>query len=69
MTVEFARMRIAKIRNDLAYSTNGLNNKLGLISKKEEDSFLSLVYNLDAIYTLRESAYFSLQPLNLILDY
>ena len=40
MTVEFARMRIAKIRNDLAYSTNGLNNKLGLISKKEEDSLI-----------------------------
>ena len=38
MIVEIARTRIAKIRNDLCYSTNGLNNKLGLISKKEEDS-------------------------------
>ena len=42
MTVEFARMRIAKIRNDLAYSTNGLNNKLGLISKKEEEDSLTV---------------------------
>ena len=41
MIVEIARTRIAKIRNDLCYSTNGLNNKLGLISKKEEEYFES----------------------------
>ena len=34
MAVEFAMMRIAKIRNDLSYSKKDLNNKLGLINEK-----------------------------------
>ena len=33
MTVEFARNRIVKIRND--YSKHDLKNKLGLINNKE----------------------------------
>ena len=33
MTVEFARMRVAKMRNDLAYSNQDLNKSLGLINK------------------------------------
>ena len=37
MTVEFARARIAKIRNDLSYSRHDLNNELGLKNEKEEN--------------------------------
>ena len=36
MNVEFARKRIAKIRNDYAHSS--LLNKLGLVKNKEYDS-------------------------------
>ena len=38
MTVEIARNRIAKIRNDLSYSRHDLNNKLGLNNEKEESA-------------------------------
>ena len=34
MAVEFSRMRIAKIRNDIGYSRKNLNNRLGLINEK-----------------------------------
>ena len=37
MTVEIAKMRIVKMRNDLSYSRNGLNNQLGLINEKENN--------------------------------
>ena len=37
MTVEFARMRVAKIRKDLAYSNQGLNKRLGLINENNEN--------------------------------
>lgn len=38
MTVEIAKMRIVKMRNDLSYSRNGLNNQLGLINEKENNN-------------------------------
>jgi len=40
MAVEFAKMRIAKIRNDLSYSNKNLKNILGI--KNKEDSQTSV---------------------------
>ena len=41
MTAEFAIMRIAKIRNDLSYSRQDLNSKLGLKEKEEITTYTS----------------------------
>ena len=40
MTAELARMRITKIRNELSYSRNDLNNKLGLRSNNEDSQIV-----------------------------
>lgn len=44
MMAEFARNRIAKLRNDTCYSRKGLDQK-DLINNKEYSDELALVYN------------------------
>ena len=45
MAVEFAKMRIAKIRNDLSYSNKNLKNILGINNKEDSQASISDLQN------------------------